>query len=177
MILEEHDLVPRVTRPTACLPLLSDRPIGVGESLSIPKRPQVYAFQGTHLLIHPDDAARFQIDDLRVGNRSQTIQSGAIPGLRFACDLRGDVIMKPGERERGVMIDIEILSHRVDLAPFTWDMERAMTAMDIVLVVTNTSSEASSFRGWILGCAYREDRPEPRLAAADLLQLIDSAAV
>lgn len=182
LILEEHDLVPRVTRPTACLPMVADDPsiADPGQSIQIIRRPQVNMFRGTHLLIHPEDAARFNVVDLLVGNRSQLLQGRPIPGLRFACDLRGDVVMTPGERERQGLIDIEPLNHHVDLSPFAWDLEIARVTMDFVLYVTNVSSEPSPFRAWILGLAFRDERDVrsfPPLNVAELAELVGTAAV
>jgi hypothetical protein len=175
MILEDFNLVPSVTRPNACLPMTANGlPNGgfveAGQAVSIRARPQCAQFRGTHLLIHPDDASRFEIDDLLVGNRSQTLQSTPIPALRFACDLRGDVVMSPGERAGGALFDVDATNHRVDLTPFAWDLEMTQVAMEVIMYVQNVSAEPSQFRAWILG---RVDAPRERTVPVDVLELLN----
>lgn len=171
MILEDFDLVPSVTRPNACLPMTpNSNLVAAGETVAIRARPQCARFRGTHLLIHPDDATRFEICDLLVGNRSQLLQSIAIPALRFACNLRGDVVMRPGERASGALFSIDATNHRVDLTPFTWDLETTQIAMDVVLYTRNVSAEPSRFRAWILG---RSDASREHASTLDVLELLE----
>jgi len=171
MILEDFDLVPSVTRPNACLPMTSNNNIvQAGETVQIKTRPQCARFRGTHLLIHPNDATRFEICDLLIGNRSQLLQAGSIPALRFACDLRGDVVMTPGERASGALFDVDATNHRVDLTPFAWDLETAQITMDVVLYAQNVSNEQSRFRAWILG---RSDAAREHASTVDVLELLE----
>lgn len=171
MILEDFNLVSNVTYPNACLPMSSNGNIvEAGGSVEIRARPQSKQFHGTHFLIHPDDADRFEIDDLLVGNRSQMLQGSSIPALRFACDLRGDIVMSPGERASGALFTVDTTNHRVDLKPFAWDLETAQTSMDVILYARNVSAESSQLRAWILG---RADAPRGSTPMVDVLELLE----
>lgn len=179
LILEEHDLVPRVTRPTACLPMTTEGMEGglvvPGQTCQISRRPQCARFRGTHLLIRPDEAARFAVVDLVVGNRSQTLQSASIPGVRFACDLRGAVVLSPGVQAMAAVLSVDVdAPHHVDLTPFAWEMDVAQTGMDIRLYVRNISDAPSSFNAWILGISETFTPPRRPLSTSELQALRDT---
>jgi len=147
----ELDLVPAVMRPNVCLPVTVDAYIDPGQTAQIAARPQVGKFRGTHLLIHPQEAARFVIEDLLVRNRSQLPTAGSIPALQYACNLSGEIVMSPGERSSGASFSVNTERHHVDLSPFAWDMEPVSEGSPIMLLVTNRSEETSQFHAWILG--------------------------
>lgn len=151
LILMELDLVPAVMRPNVCLPVTVDAYIDPGQTAQIAARPQVGKFRGTHLLIHPQEAARFVIEDLLVRNRSQLPTAGSIPALQYACNLSGEIVMSPGERSSGASFSVNTERHHVDLSPFAWDMEPVSEGSPIMLLVTNRSEETSQFHAWILG--------------------------
>ena len=94
------------------LPLSTGVPILPTQSAQITGRPQAVAFQGNRFLISnagtAGGAADWIVNDLKIGNRSQFVQSGDVPGDLFAVNA----------------IDTFVR------------FETAQTAMDIVVVVT-----------------------------------------
>ena len=94
------------------LPLSTGVPILPTQSAQITGRPQVVAFAGRRLVISnagtAGGSADWIVNDIKIGNRSQFVQSGDVPGDLFAVNA----------------IDTFVR------------FETAQTAMDIVLVVT-----------------------------------------
>ena len=94
------------------LPLSTGVPILPTQSAQITGRPQVRAFAGRRLMVSnagtAGGAADWIINDIKIGNRSQFVQSGDVPGDLFAVNA----------------IDTFVR------------FETAQTAMDIVVVVT-----------------------------------------
>ena len=94
------------------LPLSTGVPILPTQSAQITGRPQARAFRGDRLMVSnagtAGGAADWIINDIKIGNRSQFVQSGDVPGDLFAVNA----------------IDTFVR------------FETAQTAMDIVVVVT-----------------------------------------
>ena len=122
------------------------------ESAQITTRPQISVCKPRNLYIPPEIAQRFAINDVKVGNVSQTPQYGDIVASKFA---------------------------HGSGAPYSCDP--IQTAMDFVMVVTNTSDEPCEFVGvWACDFADPERKREPlRIGAmSDLdVERIASAVV
>ena len=113
-------------------------------------RPQMAPFKVTHLLVSRTCAEFFNVNDLRVGNRSQFVQAGDVPADLFEVDapiLDSSALddLKPGEM---ITIKIDKVIGRLGLA---LDLESVNVAMDLVLIVTNIDDRPHVFRAAWLG--------------------------
>ena len=95
-----------------------------GQTLTIAVLPQVI-FRGSRLLIPSDIAGSFLIADIIVGNRSQLVASGSLPGRAF----------QENSLNNRVMLDTASVSQQV------------------ILKVTNTSLGALRFNAALFGVA------------------------
>lgn len=132
------------------LPASASAQIPAHTSAQIICRPQMAPFKVTHLLVSRTCAEFFNINDLRVGNRSQFVQSGDVPADLFEVDapiLESSVFddLKPGEM---ITIKIDKIIGRLGLA---LDLELVEMALDLVLVVTNIDDLPRVFRAAWLG--------------------------
>ena len=140
----------QIVRPNACLGGCTDVPIEPQRSAQIRVRPYSAEFTPTHFVTGCDG---FMINDIRIGNRSQFLQSGDIPSAAFRMNVSArDLILRPGEDVGSAQIDIP--EHEVEGLPmacssFRWD--RCLIAMEITVVVTNVSDARVEFRAWFLG--------------------------
>lgn len=98
--------------------------VAAGTQATVTARPQVI-FRGERLVIPSDIAGNFVIDDIRVGNKSQLVATGAIPARVF--------------NEDGTGVNLSL--------------DTCQVAMDLVVVATNISGAATRFRGSIIGKA------------------------
>jgi hypothetical protein len=125
-------------------------PIPAHTSAQIICHPQIAPFKVTHLLVSRTCAEFFNINDLRVGNRSQFVQSGDVPADLFEVDapiIESSALddLEPGET---ITIKIDKIIGRLGLA---LDLESVEVAMDLVLVVTNIDDLPHLFRAAWLG--------------------------
>src|SRR5208337_4100142 len=101
--------------------------------VAVVSRPQFRkGFRGERLVIPGSIAANFSLNDIKVGNRSQTLNSVAVPAVTFV--------------ENGV--GMRLL------------MDTAPVAMDIALVVANQSDDTLPFRATLIGRVGGNDDDE-----------------
>lgn len=97
--------------------------VAAGASATITARPQAVAFKPQRIVIPSTIAPDFIILDIKVGNKSQLVQSGELPGEAFAPDL----------------VDGEM------------EMDTVQTSQDFVVSITNISGAARQFRAAVYG--------------------------
>lgn len=90
---------------------------------SITARPQTFAFKPERVFIPATIGPDFTIQDIKVGNVSQLVQSGDLPAEAFS------------QTSFGVEMD----------------MDTVQTSQDFIIQVTNISGGARTFRALILG--------------------------
>lgn len=132
------------------LPATAPTAIHPQQSAQITCRPQVTSFQVTHLLVSRTCAEFFNVNEIKVGNRSQFLQTGDVPADLFEVD--APLLDSPAidALEDGEMITIKVdkIIGRLGLA---LDLEIVDTSMDLVLIVTNISDQPCLFRAAWLG--------------------------
>lgn len=97
--------------------------VAAGASSSITARPQTFAFKPQRVIIPATVGPDFTIQDIKVGNVSQLVQSGDLPAEAYSQTSFG-----------------------VDM-----DMDTVQTSQDFVMQVTNISGAARTFRAMIVG--------------------------
>lgn len=117
------------------LPIDSGIAILPGNQAQVVARPQSSAFRAERILISPAIAPYFRINNIRVGNRSQFMQSGGVDAMVFASD-------------RSPPDDLRI------------QFETCQTAMDFVFDITYTGADPNGmqFRALVLGIT-EDSRP------------------
>lgn len=105
------------------LGMVSNGTIAASGSATITARPQTFAFKPERVFIPATVGPDFTIQDIKVGNVSQLVQSGDLPAEAFSQTSFG----------------IEM------------DMDTVQTSQDFILQVTNISGGARTFRALILG--------------------------
>jgi hypothetical protein len=105
------------------LGMSSSSTIAAAASSTITARPQTFAFKPERVFIPATIGPNFTIQDIKVGNVSQLVQSGDLPAEAFSQTSFG----------------IEM------------DMDTVQTSQDFIIQVTNISGGASTFRALILG--------------------------
>ena len=136
-----------------------------GESAQITARPQGYAFSALALLVS-EQSRGFLINDIRVGNRSQFVQSGDIPAdvltpIPASLDVRFTTNTDEDEKRIEVVLRADVLSRAI--VPIDCDI--CLTSQDIVLVVTNPTVEPLLWRAVWLGKDV--ERPATRRQTSD----------
>lgn len=107
------------------LGMVSTTAIAAGSLATITARPQSIAFKPQRIVIPSTIAPDFVISDIKVGNKSQLVQSGELPGEAFSPDL----------------VDGEM------------EMDTVQTSQDFVMVVQNISGASRTFRAAVYGRA------------------------
>jgi hypothetical protein len=125
-----------------------------GQSAQITARPQRGPFRPTHLLVARECAGMFDINDIRVGNRSQTAQAGDVPADAFA-NTDADIFDMATDADGFVTIKID--KRAEERMPIHIDFEMCQTAMDICLVVTNIGTVSKRFRAAMIGVRPERD--------------------
>lgn len=105
------------------LPMASTGAVAAGTSVTITSRPQTIAFKPERVIIPSTIAPLFTVDDIKVGNKSQFVQSGSLPGEAFLPTLFD------GQME----------------------MDTVQTSQDFVMQITNISGAAVTFRAAVYG--------------------------
>jgi hypothetical protein len=124
--------------------------INPGQTAQITARPQCDEFTPTHFVT---GVTGFMIDDIRVGNVSMLVQSGAIPSEAFRVNMVApDLVLRPGTTIGEVIL--EVVQANVEHMPpacssFKWP--RSKTPRDLVVTCTNASNELLTFASWFLG--------------------------
>lgn len=97
--------------------------VAAGASATITGRPQSIAFKPQRVVVPATLAPDFTIDDIKVGNKSQLVQSGSLAAEAFV------------QTSFGVEMD----------------MDTVQTSQDLVFAVTNISGAARTFRAVVFG--------------------------
>jgi len=132
-------------KPRMLLPMSTAEWILPGRSAQIMARPQVGPFQLLRLLVSKSCAGSFDINEIRVGTRSQFAQAGDVPADVFEVDAPALDVVMDGERQ--VLVTVTETEARF-VIPL--DLPVVETAMDVTLYVTNTGDQSLRFRAaWI----------------------------
>lgn len=125
----QDGLIVRQQAPTKArrlvIGLTSSAAVVAGALATITARPQSIAFKPQRVVIPSTIAPDFIISDIKVGNKSQLVQSGELPGEAFSPDL----------------VDGEM------------EMDTVQTSQDFVMVVQNISGASRVFRAAVYGRA------------------------
>lgn len=105
------------------LPMASTGTVAAGAAATITARPQTIAFKPQRVTIPSTIAPDFDVLDIKVGNKSQLVQSGALPGEAF----------------QPTAFDVEM------------DMDTCQTSQDFVLQVQNVAVVARTFKAAVYG--------------------------
>lgn len=105
------------------LGMVSTGTIAAAGTAAITARPQTFAFKPERIVIPATVGPDFTIQDIKVGNISQLVQSGDLPAEGFSQTAFG----------------VEM------------DMDTVQTSQDFIINVTNISGGARTFRAMILG--------------------------
>lgn len=131
-------------------------------------------FMPSHLVVLAEHAHRFQIDDLRIGNRSVVIQAGAIPAAPLGVRAEIPTLKLSDQRliETGVFDITCEGSHGLppECGAFLW--EPMKLGIDLVLAVTNISQTESEFRSWVMGRCV-DPRVDDQTAMASLVSRLN----
>lgn len=107
------------------LPMSSTGVIAPAGSASITARPQTFAFQPHRVVIPQSLSTDFTIQDIKVGNRSQFVQTGAISAETFAQNAVGTAIK----------------------------FDTVQTSQDFVIQVTNVGGAPRNFFATVFGAS------------------------
>ncbi len=105
------------------LGMVSNGTIAAAGTATITARPQTFAFKPERIFVPATVGPDFTIQDIKVGNVSQLVQSGDLPAEAFSQTAFG----------------VEM------------DMDTVQTSQDFIVQVTNISGGARTFRAMILG--------------------------
>lgn len=105
------------------LGMVSNGTIAAAGTATITARPQTFAFKPERVFVPASVGPDFTIQDIKVGNVSQLVQSGDLPAEAFS------------QTSFGVEMD----------------MDTVQTSQDFIIQVTNISGAARTFRAMILG--------------------------
>lgn len=114
-------------------------------------RPQSGVFRGERIAIPDTICVHFQIDDIRVGNRSMMPTSGSIPGEAFAVRLRDSLAPLVVQTNEKRILSIHLEEYALKEFGRAVTMDNCQVAQDLVIGVTNISNERRAFRAFILG--------------------------
>lgn len=162
VILEEMGFSRRPV-PNGLLFVGTDIDVPPGSSVQITARPQRESFDPIYFI---SLSRRFIVNEIRIGNRSQFIQTHNVasevflapcdldftcfrvmPGNNYSGEL--NITMTPEEAQRLVLPD----------ACSAFDWETCYTAMDVVVIATNVSDMPQKFEAFILGKSPRRNAP------------------
>ena len=138
-----------IERSRSFLPLSHVVPIQAGATAQILGRPQI-PFRGDRLAIWSGCAPSFFINDIRVGNQCQGVQAGDIPADAFATRLDLLPILDAKFQKDG-FVEVRISKKAEECFGQPIALPLAPVCTDVVLFVTNVSSEPMCFVGVLLG--------------------------
>ena len=128
------------------------------QSAQITSRPQRRLFRPRYLILAKATAMAIDVLDIKVGNRSQFSQSGAVPGEMFAVDAPEAAFEATPDAAEDTVYTLRINVRGVERLPLPIDFEAVQMAMDLVVTVTNISDAPIRFRGAFIG-ACGDDQP------------------
>jgi hypothetical protein len=130
------------------LPCSSGVPILPTQSAQITARPQSGPFAPRYLLVSRNCGAQFQINDIRVSNRSEFLQTGDVPADVFMVDAPSlEALFNEEKGWFTVTIDragSALLGVRLDIA-------EVQASHDLQLIITNISDQTLPFSAAWLG--------------------------
>jgi hypothetical protein len=136
-------------------------------------RPQRSPFRPRYLILARETAMSVDINDIKVGNRSQFEQTGDVPGEMFAVDVpEGMLEAAPVDpvTHTTPVYTLRINARGVERLPLPIDFETVQPSQDLVVVGTNiTDKPLTNFRGAFIG-ARSED---PWYPTADMVGGVD----
>jgi len=138
--------------------LSSDVLIAPAQTAMIVNRPQVGPFRGDRVVVLDECAEAFDIEDLKVGNRSQFPQTMSMPAKFCAARVSSQALFGCEPAKIGTQFaSIRITITEPTLAEFgrPWTMETCQTSMDLMIVVTNRSNQPARFVALIVGRGSR----------------------
>ena len=123
------------------------------QSAQISARPQI-PFRGTNLVIERAHAERVMVNAVQIGNESQFVQAGDVPGEIFAVDVPLGELARAAEAElapdgREVVWAMKLSARERGRLLIPFDMPETQVGMAITITITNMS-----------------DQPLPRFGAA-----------
>jgi hypothetical protein len=134
-------------------------PVGIRKALGINSREQIIGsataqilarplspFRATHLVVSPRCAAHFNIDDIRIGNRSQFLDMTSIAADLFTM---GDILQGKVDDHEFYAIKIDKISE--ECLPLRIDMPVCPVGSEIAVLVTNIDHVDHEFYGALLG--------------------------
>lgn len=137
--------------------LSSNVAIEPAQSAQITARPQVTPFRGDRVVVLDECAEAFDIDDLKVGNRSQFPQTMSMPAKFCAARISSQALFGC-EITRSIMqshIKIAITEPALGEFGMAWMMDTCQNAQDLVTIVTNRSNQPARFVALIVGRGSR----------------------
>ena len=97
--------------------------IAAGATVTLTARPQTVAFRPDRIVIPATLAPNFVVEDIKVGNSSQFVQSGGIPAEAFVQQMFDGLV----------------------------EFDTVQTSQDFIMIVTNVSGAPSQFRAAVFG--------------------------
>jgi hypothetical protein len=133
-------------------------PGGYGQIIARPQRGQ---FRPRYLVLAKATAEALDIADIHIGNRSQFLQSGEIPGEMFAVDVPEaslDMLATAeGPNARDPVYTLHIGARAVERLPLPINFEIVGFTMDLVVTFANISDRPlARFRGAFVGVTGNE---------------------
>lgn len=144
-----RDLDPAKRR--VLVPTSTSLEIEPAETAQILARPQTGPYQPLRLLISKSCAGSFDINDIRIGMRSQFAQSGDIPADIFEVDApQLDAVMGVLEQDPEVRRVLVTVTEKEARFGIHLDLDVVEMAMELMIVVTNTGTKPLRFRAtWV----------------------------
>lgn len=97
--------------------------IAAGATVTLTARPQTVAFRPDRIMIPATLAPNFVIEDIKVGNTSQFVQSGSIPAEAFVQGMFDGLV----------------------------EFDTVQTSQDFIIIVSNVSGAPAAFRAAVFG--------------------------
>lgn len=147
-------------KPRMLLPMSTPQDLRPAEVAMVTARPQVGPFRPVRLLVSRSCAGYFDINDIRIGTRSQFAQSGNVPADAFEVDAPGLDVLIDGEEP--VLVTVTEKEARFGIA---LDLDLVAPSQELILIVTNQSDQPRRFRAAWIG---EVDRAAARWGGGDL---------
>jgi len=129
------------------------------QSAQVTARPQRVAFRPRYLILAKETAEAVDINDIKIGNRSQMSQAGDVPGEMFGVDIPAGSFDRLDELARDLsdgppltpVFQLRVGMRALERLPLPLDFETAQTAMDVTVIFTNISNKPVRIRGAFVG--------------------------
>jgi hypothetical protein len=129
------------------------------QSAQVTARPQRVSFRPRYLILARETAEAVDINDIKIGNRSQMSQAGDVPGEMFGVDIPAGSFDRLDELARDLsdgppltpVFQLRVGMRALERMPLPLDFETAQTTMDVTVVFTNISNKPVRIRGAFVG--------------------------